>query len=393
MKTGFQTLFQTLACLTCFLHPIAIGASAVSSGAIDPIVRRGLVSKGDTSRLRAVFEKARRGETVTVAAIGGSITAGGRQTQDPANRYIQQVAKWFEGHFPNSKVSFVNAGIGGTNSFYGAMRLRHDVLAKNPDLVVVEWAVNNQAGKDFAESYEGVLRQLLRAPGNIAVIELFFMHKDGENAQMWQEILGRHYGLPMVSFRDALWPEFTSGRVQWEDLYADVVHPKDEGHLFAGKLLRKLFESVLPNTDSTQPAAEIPVPLISDLYESCRFAAYEELKTTANTGWERSADQKFWEGDAHGDAIEFEFTGHALFLGYDFEKEQAPKAVFSIDGGKPQPLKEDAHRRPIASDLRSGTHRLRIEIQRDGTASGPLGKLKIWGVGGAESETSKAAKH
>jgi hypothetical protein len=140
MKTGFQTLFQTLAGLACFLHPIANGASAVSSIAIDPIVRRGLVSKGDTSRLRAAFEKARRGEPVTVAAIGGSITAGGRQTQDPANRYIQQVAKWFESHFPNSKVSFVNAGIGGTNSFYGAMRLQHDVLAKNPDLVVVECA-------------------------------------------------------------------------------------------------------------------------------------------------------------------------------------------------------------------------------------------------------------
>ena len=229
MKTGFQTLFQTLAGLAYFLNPIAIGASLGGAGAIDPIVRRGLVSEGDTSRLRAVFEKARRGEPVTVAAIGGSITAGGRQTQDPANRYIQQVAKWFESHFPNSKIVFVNAGIGGTNSFYGAMRLQHDVLAKKPDLVIVEWAVNNLAGKDFAESYEGVLRQLLRAPGNIAVIELFFMHKDGENAQMWQEILGRHYGLPMVSFRDALWPEFTSGRAQWEDLYADVVHPKDEG--------------------------------------------------------------------------------------------------------------------------------------------------------------------
>ena len=389
MRTGFQTL----ACLAYFLQPLSIAAPADDSSAIDPIVRRGLVSEGDNSRLRAVFEKARRGEHVTIAAIGGSITAGGRQTQDPANRYIQQVAKWFEGHFPNSKISFINAGIGGTNSFYGAMRLQRDVLAKKPDLVIVEWAVNNQAGKDFAESYEGVLRQLLRAPGRIAVIELFFMHKDGENAQMWQEIIGRHYGLPMVSFRDALWPELTSGRIQWEDLYADVVHPKDEGHLFAGKLLGKLLESLLPRQNATHPATEIPGPLISDLYESCQFAAYEDLKATANAGWERSADQKFWEGDAHGDSIEFEFTGHSLFLGYDFEKEQAPKAVFAIDGGKPQPLKEDAHRRPIASDLRSGLHRIRIEIQRDGAASGPLGKLKVWGVGGAESKASSAAKH
>lgn len=382
-----------LACLACFLHPLAIGAPADGSVALDPIARRGLVSEGNTGRLGAVFEKARRGEPVTIAAIGGSITAGGSQTQNPANRYIQQVAKWFEVHFPNSKISFINAGIGGTNSFYGAMRLQRDVLAKNPDLVIVEWAVNNQVGKDFAESYEGVLRQLLRAPGHIAVIELFFMHKDGENAQMWQEILGRHYGLPMVSFRDAWWPELTSGRVQWEDLYADVVHPKDEGHLRAGKLLGSLLETVLPRKDSTHLAAEIPEPLLSDLYEKCQFAAYEDLKATSHAGWERSADQKFWEGDAHGDSIEFEFTGHSLFLGYDFEKERPPRAVFSIDDNKPQPLKEDAHRRPIASNLRPGVHRIRIEILRDGAASGPVGKLKVWGVGGAGGAASGAAKH
>jgi lysophospholipase L1-like esterase len=235
--------FKALVCLACVAHTLTITAPAEEPGAIESIMRRGLVSQGDTTRLKAVFEKARRGEPVTVAAVGGSITAGGRQTQDPENRYIQQVAKWLEVTFPNSKITFVNAGIGGTNSFYGAMRLQRDILAKNPDLVIVEWAVNNLPSKDFAESYEGVLRQLLHSPRNIAVIELFFMHKDGENAQMWQEILGRHYGLPMVSFRDAWFPELTSGRTQWDDLYADVVHPKDAGHLLASKLLVKLLET------------------------------------------------------------------------------------------------------------------------------------------------------
>ena len=389
-----KTSFKTLAFLVCFLNTTSINAPAEEPRTTDAVLRRGLVSEGDTNRLKAVFEKARRGEPVTVAAVGGSITAGGAQTKDPANRYIQQVAKWFEANFLNSKISFVNAGIGGTNSFYGAMRLQRDVLAKNPDLVIVEWAVNNQAGKDFAESYEGVLRQLLRSPRNIAVVELFFMHKDGENAQMWQEILGRHYQLPMVSFRDALWPELTSGRIPWDELYADVVHPKDAGHLLAGKLLGKLLENALPEkaAPAQKTATEIPAPLISDLYENCQFSAYESLKASANSGWERSADQKFWEGRAAGDWIEFTFTGQSLFLGYDFEKEQPPQGLFSIDGGKPQPLKEDAHRRPIATNLSPGAHRIRIELQRTGEVFGSPGKLKVWGLGGAEIASPKAAK-
>jgi hypothetical protein len=381
--------FKALAYLAAVAHALTLSALAEEPSAIDSIIRRGLVSQGETSRLKAVFERARRGEDITVAAVGGSITAGGLQTQDPENRYIRQVAKWFEVNFPKAKIRFVNAGIGGTNSFYGAMRLQRDVLAKNPDLVIVEWAVNNLPGKDFAESYEGVLRQLLRSPRNIAVIELFFMHKDGENAQMWQEILGRHYGLPMVSFRDAWFPEFTSGRAQWDDLYADVVHPKDAGHLLAGQLLVKLLETSLPAKGASTPITEIPPSLISNAYENCVFSIYETLKPVANTGWEHSADQKFWESGNAGDSIEFEFTGKSLFLGYDFDKDQAPEATFSIDGGKQQPLKADAHRRPIAADLSTGTHRIRIETQRKGATSSLRGKLKVWGLGGAEAVEPK----
>jgi hypothetical protein len=383
---------KTLAFIACFSTVLPWTACAQEKGDMDSIVRRSLVSEGDASRLRAVFEKARRGEALTIAAIGGSITAGGQQTQDPANRYVQQVAKWFEGHFPNAKISFVNAGIGGTNSFYGAMRLQRDVLAKKPDFVIVEWAVNNMQGKDFGESYEGVLRQLLRDPRNIAVVELFFMHKDGENAQMWQEILGRHYQLPMVSFRDAWWPEFAGGRAQWDELYADVVHPKDAGHLLAARLLGNLLDKALAGEKASAPTLAMPKPLISDLYENCQFAIYENLKPAANSGWERSADQKFWEGGAQGDSIEFEFRGQALFVGYDFPKEQAPQATFSVDGGKSQPLKEDAHRRPLATNLSTGVHTVRIELQRNGPVSGTPGKLKIWGVGGAESRTPGALK-
>ena len=389
MKINFKALVS-LTFLFLALTPIA---PAEEPSATDSVIRRSLVSEGDPRRLLAVFEKARRGEPITVAAVGGSITAGGRQTQDPANRYIQQVAKWFELRFPKSKISFVNAGIGGTNSFYGAMRLQRDVLSKSPDLVIVEWAVNNQPGKEFAESYEGALRQILRAPGKIAVIELFFMHKDGENAQMWQEILGRHYQLPMVSFRDAWWPEFHCGRAQWDDMYADVVHPNDAGHLLAAKFLSNLLEKKLRETAIPDSSEDLPAPLISKVYENCQFSSHESLKVTANSGWERSSDQKSWEGYREGDSVEFEFTGQSLFLGYDFDKEQPPEAVFSVDGAKPQRLKEDAHRRPLASNISAGSHKIRIEIQRTGTTSGTPGKLKIWGIGGAGGPEPEAREN
>ena len=58
-------------------------------------------------------------------------------------RYVQQLARWFEATFPGLKVRSVNAGIGATNSGYGALRVQRDVIAQQPDLVVVEYAVND----------------------------------------------------------------------------------------------------------------------------------------------------------------------------------------------------------------------------------------------------------
>lgn len=354
---------------------------SVSLVAVEPVTAeliqaRGLVSQGNLARLQAVLAKANRGEAITVAAVGGSITAGGQATKSAESRYVQRVSAWFRQTYPQAKVSFRNAGIGGTNSYYGALRLPEDVLAHQPDFVVVEYAVNNMADRPFAESYEGVLRQLLQAPQQIAVLELFFMHKNGENAQTWQEMLGRHYGLPMVSFRDAWWPELTAGRTPWEDLYADEVHPKDAGHLRASDLLIALLEQAKAAPLAIPLPRALPAPAISDLYAVPHFARYQKLQPALNVGWKPLPEGKGWQGTAVGQAVEFTFSGQILFLGLDFD--QKPNVVFSIDGGKAQPLKADPHRRPFATGLAPGQHRVRIEIIAPST-----GGIRCWAVGGA----------
>lgn len=353
-----------------------------------PSIReRGIVSEGDVGRLAAVMGKARRGEEICVAALGGSITAGGMQTKDPKNRYIARVADWFTQTFPKAKVRFVNAGIGGTNSLYGAMRVQRDVLSKKPDLVIVEYAVNdNHPVPMFWGSYEGVLRQILREPQQPAVVELFFMQRKGENAQETQHMLGRHYNLPMVSFRDAWWPEIYSGRASWEVMYADVVHPNDTGHILASELLIALLNEVnaKPGPSAIASRADLPAPMITDLFANCRFAQYAELKPTQNSGWTQTADGTKWESPASTDgAIEFGFPGRLLFVGYDIDAEAEPFANFSIDGGAAQPLKSSPNRLPLAEDLPPGPHHVRIGFSGSKAPQAATAKVRIWGVGGA----------
>jgi lysophospholipase L1-like esterase len=353
-----------------------------------PFIRqRGLVSHGDVSRLAAVMAKARRREEICVAAIGGSITAGGLQTKEPKNRYIARVADWFTQTFPKAKVRFVNAGIGGTNSLYGAMRVQRDVLSKKPDLVIVEYAVNdNHPVPMFWGSYEGVLRQILREPQQPALVPLFFMQRKGENAQETQHMLGRHYDLPMVSFRDAWWPEIYSGRAQWEVMYADVVHPNDTGHILASELLIALLNDVNAKPESGAPAshAALPAPMITDLFANCRYAQGTDLKPTQNSGWTQNADGTKWESPASTNgSIKFGFAGKLLFVGYDIDKDSEPFATFSIDGGQAQPLKNSPNRLPLAEDLPLGQHRVRIDFAGSKVPAGSAAKVKIWAVGAA----------
>lgn len=349
---------------------------------------RATISQGDPARLYSVLAKARRGESICVAAIGGSITAGGVATKDPKRRYVQQLAQWFEKAFPGLKVRFVNAGIGATNSGYGALRVQRDVIAQQPDLVVVEYAVNDCTGlAKLDESYEGVLRQLLTSSTNRAVIELFFMHKDGKSAQPEQVALGRHYGLPMISFRDAVWPELQAGKLKWEAIYADVVHPNDAGHDIASALLRSFLNASLdklPKNDHDLPAvAPVPAPLISDTFERCMMFRAADLKPLSAAGW-TCVKSNVWECGRAGGRLEYEVPGTVLMLGRTIPEAASNRVDRAVDGGTPLPVSRSGHNLPVAKGLTAGLHRVAVVVQPFGRSEKESAdKVQIWWGGAA----------
>jgi lysophospholipase L1-like esterase len=354
---------------------------------------RSLVGHGDTQRLQAVFAKARRGEPIVVAAIGGSITAGGAATKQPESRYVDQVAGWFRERFPACTVRAVNAGVGATNSMYGAARVKPDVLANDPDLVIVEFAVNDFDNREFAESYEGILRQILAARPETAVMCLFFMHDRGQNAQTWQQMLGRHYGLPMVSFRDAMWPEFSAGRCAWNDYYADEVHPNDAGHVAAADFVCRLLAEQLavPKHAATASAVDLPPPLISDRYERCRLTRARDLAPAKADGW-KLVDGQRWECGPEGGAFEFSMPGEIILMGRTIPKAVEGAVFFSVDGSEPKPIPADGHNRPLVCDLAPSRHAITIVVKPSAAAKQgdgiPIVKIHYVGAAGVASEES-----
>jgi len=295
---------------------------------------RALVSLGDPTRTQRVLARARAGQPVTVAVIGGSITAGAKATARYL-RYGDVMARWWQKKFPRTKIEHVNAGIGATGTNFGALRVQRDLLSKRPDFVVIEYAVNDQNTRAAAETLEGLVRQILSAPQQPAAMLLFTMRRDGSNAQEWHGKIGAHYGLPMVSFRDALWPAVKTGQLAWDDIEADMVHPNDRGHAYCAAFVTAVLDTLLQRlpADAQLPAVKpLPAPMIGNLFQRTLLVEAADLKPVANQGWAYDAKAKAWRSDRPGSTIDFDLPGRVLFTMHHVVKGPRGIARVSVDG-------------------------------------------------------------
>lgn len=200
-------------------------------------------------RVAAAMRKAESGEDVTIACIGGSITEGVISEGDKDDSvylrtcYANFVRKWWVDRYPDINVNFVNAGIGGTDSCFGLQRVKEDVLDANPDLVIIEFAVNDANDFKHKSSYEYLVREVLDYDTHPAVVLLFMGQTNGITAQGDEIIIGNNYELPMISYINVINDMISEG----EDpkiLSGDGVHPSAYGHAIAGELFWKYFNSV-----------------------------------------------------------------------------------------------------------------------------------------------------
>ena len=204
----------------------------------------------DESALAAVLRRAEDGEDITVALIGGSITMGtvsegSRDEGFPERKpYAQIFREWWEKRFPRAHITFVNAGIGGTDSYLGVHRAGKDVLDKNPDAVLVEYSVNDEPEGFYRESYDCLVRHLLSAPSHPAVMLLFMGQTSRATARDVHAAVGRAYRLPMVSCTDVFNAMMDGGVFSAGELSGDVVHPSALGHAVTGEILWRFLNGV-----------------------------------------------------------------------------------------------------------------------------------------------------
>lgn len=243
------------------------GPVDTDSAAYREMIARSFLSGGNNYRVKRVLEKLRVGEDVTIAYLGGSITQGAGavpiQEMCYARRSFEGLRERYAG---GGHTRYIKAGVGGTPSQLGMLRYDRDIArdgAVQPDLVVVEFAVNDEGDETGGVCYESLIKKLLDQPQKPAVILLFSVFANDWNLKERLAPIGFRYQLPMVDVLEAVSPQFAlprdGGRVLSKRQYFyDVYHPSNLGHKIMSDCLLYLIDRLDRQQAMPEPPKEVP---------------------------------------------------------------------------------------------------------------------------------------
>ncbi len=224
-------------------------------------------------------------DDLSVVFFGGSIT----QQEGWRVHVTNQIKEWF----PNA--TCYNSAIGGTGSEYGWMRLERDVMSKNPDLVFVEFAVNDSSNSQTATYIESIVRNLnkLENPPVIIFVYTTVLNFDANSyAISEQGRIAQAYGIPEISIRDYMRSLYNTNSIfanEWNTTtkyLSDGTHPTELGSQYYGEYVNNLLTS-----DSlkyfVKPKANNEVTPVTDFYDYYfEYTALNKTLTSLNETYE-----------------------------------------------------------------------------------------------------------
>jgi lysophospholipase L1-like esterase len=150
-----------------------------------------------------------------VVFFGGSITDGAGQNNGLPWR--TRVENWFTATYPEVAFTFTNASISGTSSEFGVFRTDRHVLSAAPDLVFVEFAVNDLeqlSDTRTRHTLEGIVRKIRAARPACDIVFVYTTTRANavtyyESGQLpprtlVHQQLATHYGIPAIDVAAAL---------------------------------------------------------------------------------------------------------------------------------------------------------------------------------------------
>ena len=320
-------------------------------------------------------------DAINVVFLGGSITYG-EAAVDKSDAYAGLTAEWLKETYGEDKVNYYNAGKSGTPSAYGLMRLERDVLAHEPDLVFVEFAVNDSVNEEATRAMESIVRTLAASEYNPYIVFLYTTNRNYTTNPIHHQTIAKFYGIPEISLKDALYTALDGKDPKAEGYFKDDVHPTELGHAVYAEAI----------TDALSSGRYYKKPVVTDKTYKAKSGVItaEHLDFTGDAvtrtpDWEVGTNfvSTMWEGES----ITFTFTGNALAIEHALNEAGAQYEVY-IDGeyaGKGDTYYKSVTWDQLALgyntfDIPDGTHEVEIRTVVSDNANAQGTQVKLYGA-------------
>ncbi len=292
-----------------------------------------ICNMGNTQRLVKKLEAAENGESLTLGYIGGSITEG-KNYSNPFTSYVRNT-------FAKGSFKEVNIGMSGTSSVVGLVRAEKGLVAQNPDIVVIEFSVNDHEDISYKKSFESLIRKFLEMPNEPAVIVLITRSKGGFSSQTQMEAAGKNFDVPVISMNNSMTKAFNSGFLKPDDYYTDEYHPHEKGgQLIADTMAYYLRQAM--KTENRSDSYTIPsTSAYGSEYYTCVNMSPNELTNfsagsfTAGNGYDRNNTLSYsytFQKNSANSPMTFTTTGKGLILVFKANSSGMGTALVTVNG-------------------------------------------------------------
>lgn len=230
---------------------------------------------------------------IKIAYLGGSIT-------NAKDGWRSQTLSGLQKQFPGVSFSQVSAGVSGTGSDLGVFRIDKDVLAHNPDLVLIEFALEDNGKNNMLikESLEGIITKIKQKNSNTDIGLVYTMERpmmaymqknqNPPSIGAMEEVAG-YYGVPSIFLPDKVMKLYREAKLVFSGdqpfkgdvmvFSKDNVHPYPEtGHrLYAATFMEAvpvIFDQSAKQEKGKKPLTGNPfrqaqlVPLAKPFYNT-----------------------------------------------------------------------------------------------------------------------------
>lgn len=338
--------------------------------------------------------------------FGGSITEGGGE-----NAFRAALKRQLCRRFPSADIHNIQAAIGGTGSDLGVYRLDRDLLCQAPDLVFIEFAVNDGyiPYRETLKNMEGIVRAIRAARPEADMVMLYTTTKElaghlprGQvyTARAAHGAVAFHYDLPQLDIGEALRAAIAEAEGEWLRYTRDTVHPNAEGYAVYNDCIAYWMKEVLakPAPDALCAHA-MPAPLTprcrknARLLDACAVADGVPGWRPVEESMCRRYD-RYVQAEMPGAELTFEFDGADIGV-YWMKAPDAGMLEYAIDGGPWRTVNawdryclesSRANYAFLATNLADGRHRVRLRVaeEKDAQSAGAAIRIGAFMISGQE---------